>query len=147
MRKLLIVTVLMLLSLVGCSAIEETVSKANKSAGPEEKVEKVVKEYVEYSKDEKWEKMYSMIHEPKFTKDEWAESKKAEIFTTEYKIKSFEIMSVKKDGKKNYKVRVGMKSTYKKQDIKGVIEFAIVPKGDTYQIDLQNSKEVSSEKY
>lgn len=147
MRKLVIVLGLMMLSLLGCSAIEETVSKANKSTGAEEKVEKTVKEYVEYSKDEKWDKMYSLIHDPKFTKEEWVDSKEAEIFSTEYEIKSYKIMSVKKDGKKNYKVRVGMESTYKKGEMKGVIELVVVPKGDSYQIDLQNSKEISSEKY
>lgn len=147
MRKLLFVTVLMMLSLLGCSAIEETISKAGKSKGPEEKVENIIKEYVDYSKDEKFDQMYSLIHEPKFTKEEWVEAKEAEIYTTEYKIKSYDIMSVKKDGEKNYKVRVGMKSTYKNGDMKGVIEFAVVPKDDSYQIDLLNSKEVSSEKY
>ncbi|WP_147535822.1 hypothetical protein [Bacillus marasmi] len=147
MKKLIFVLVIMMLSLIGCSSVKETVSKANKSTGTEEKVEKTVKEYVELSKDEKWDKMYSLIYDPKFTKEDWIESKEAEVFSTEYEIKSYKIMSVKKDGKKNYKVRVGMETTYKNGDMKGVIELAVVPKGDSYQIDLQKSKEVSSEKF
>lgn len=150
MKKLSFVLLLTIMTLLGCSAVNESVAKLKEIKEPntaKEKVEEVVKEYVKHSKDEEWEKMYSLIHKPEFTKEEWVEAKEAEIYTSGYKIKSYEILSTKKDGDKGYKVRLGMKSSNNSGNIKGVLELSVVSNKDMYQIDLNNSKEINSEKY